>query len=45
MRWLNNDILQQATFFDSDTAYLDTEINTLNNPILQRYYSEGWRQW
>ncbi|MEO1440474.1 MAG: spermidine synthase, partial [Chloroflexota bacterium] len=45
MRWLNMELLQQATFFDPDTAYVETPVNTLNNPLLQRYYTDGWRQW
>jgi spermidine synthase len=45
MRWLDDELLQAATVFDLDTAPVETEINTLNNPILQRAYSNGWRSW
>jgi spermidine synthase len=45
MRWLTDELLQAATVFDADTARVDTEINTLNNPVLHRYYMQGWREW
>lgn len=45
MRWLDDEILQQAQFFDPDTSRIETEVNTLDNPVLHRYYSDGWRQW
>ncbi len=45
MQWLNETILSQATTFDSDTSTVETTVNTLNNPVLHRYYTQGWREW
>lgn len=45
LRYLNPDVLIAAQLFDPDTARLDTEISTLDNPIVIRYYERGWRQW
>lgn len=44
-QWLDDDLLDAATIFDADTARVITEVNTLNNPVLHRYYLNGWRQW
>lgn len=45
LRWLTPDLLTAATVFDTDTARIPVEVNTLDNPVLQRYYSNGWRDW
>lgn len=45
LRYLTPEVLETAKVFDPDTAEIDTGINTLNNPILPRYYMAGWRQW
>lgn len=45
MQWLDDNLLQAATLFDPDTDWMETDINTLNNPVLHRYYADGWRQW
>ena len=45
LRWLTDELLQAATVFDADTARVETQINTLNNPVLHRYYTDGWREW
>jgi spermidine synthase len=43
--WLDQTLLEAATLFDPDTAYMETEINTLNNPVLHRAYNNGWHEW
>jgi len=45
LQWLDETLLEQATVFDADTERVETEINTLNNPVLHRYYTDGWREW
>lgn len=45
LRYLTPDVLQTALIFDPDIAHVDTEINTLDNPVLVHYYEQGWRQW
>jgi spermidine synthase len=45
LRYLTPDVLSAAQAFDPDISEVETDINTLNNPILSRYYEEGWRQW
>ena len=44
-RWLTDDVLQYATLFDPDTARVPAEVNTLDNPVLNRVYINGWREW
>jgi predicted membrane-bound spermidine synthase len=38
-------VLESARVFDPDMAELPTAINTLDNPVLVRYYSRAWQQW
>lgn len=45
LRYLTPDVLESALVFDPDIARVETEINTLDNPVLSRYYEQGWRQW
>lgn len=45
LRYLTPDVLAAAHIFDPDTARVDTEINTLDNPVLPEVYISGWRQW
>ena len=45
LRYLTPEVLIAAQAFDPDIAYLDTDINTLNNPVLPRVYEQGWNQW
>lgn len=45
LRYLTADVLDMAQVFDPDIAPVTTAINTLNNPILPRYYEAGWREW
>jgi len=45
LRYLTPDVLQTALIFDPDIAYVDTAINTLDNPALVQAYQHGWRQW
>jgi len=45
LRYLTPNVLQAAQTFDPDVAEVPAEANTLNNPILLRYYDQGWRQW
>ncbi|MBN1994582.1 MAG: polyamine aminopropyltransferase [Anaerolineae bacterium] len=45
VRYLNADILAAALVFDSDTAEIETQVNTLDNQIILTYYEQGWRRW
>jgi spermidine synthase len=45
LRYLTPDVLQSALVFDPDIAPVETEINTLDDPVLVHYYEQGWRQW
>ncbi|MDX1995612.1 MAG: polyamine aminopropyltransferase [bacterium] len=45
LRYLTPDVLTAALVFDPDIARLDTDINTLDHPVLPRAYALGWRQW
>lgn len=45
MRFLTPDLLPRMTLFDADTSEVPTEISTLENPAVWRYYLEGWRRW
>jgi hypothetical protein len=33
------------TTFDQDISEVPTDISTLENPAVWRYYLEGWRFW
>lgn len=45
LRYLTSEVLAAAQTFDPDTEYIQTEINTLDNPALPGAYERGWRQW
>ncbi len=45
LRYLTDEILTAAQFFDPDIAEVDADVSTLDNPVLVRYYEKGWRQW
>lgn len=45
LRYLTPEILTAAQFFDSDIAEVEADVSTLDNPIVVRYYEQGWRQW
>lgn len=46
-RFLTQEVLESAQYFDSDIADLDeySAINTLDNPILPQFYADDWRRW
>ena len=44
-RFLTPPLFQAARLFDADSGRLDVEVNTLDDPVLLRYYREGWDQW
>jgi len=47
LRYLTQESFDNARYFDPDIA--DSEdyngVNTLNNPILPRFYEQDWRRW
>jgi spermidine synthase len=45
LRYLTQGVLDAALVFDPDIAEVPTDINTLDNPVLPRFYELGWRQW
>jgi len=45
LRYLTADLLKAALYFDPDTARIPVDVNTLDNPVLMRYYERGWRYW
>ena len=44
-RYLSNKILGVMVTFDQDTSEVPTDISTLENPAVWRYYLDGWRHW
>ncbi|GAB4508726.1 MAG: polyamine aminopropyltransferase [Anaerolineae bacterium] len=44
-RYLTTDVLADALTFDPDTDFVETEINTLDHPVLPGVYEAGWREW
>jgi spermidine synthase len=44
-RYLTNGHLPNMAVFDPDTSEVPTDISTLENPLVMRYYMEGWRRW
>ncbi|MEM1125116.1 MAG: polyamine aminopropyltransferase [Bacteroidota bacterium] len=44
MRHLTPALWEAARVFDSDTGPLPAAVNTLDHPVLLRYYHDGWRQ-
>lgn len=45
LRYLTPEVLASALVFDPDSAHVETQINTLDNPVLPRYYERNWRYW
>ncbi|MGJ3240713.1 MAG: polyamine aminopropyltransferase [Anaerolineae bacterium] len=47
LRYLTAQTLDHAQYFDPDLAYQDTydAINTLDHPVLPRFYEADWRIW
>lgn len=45
LRYLTPEVLATAHVFAPDTARVETEINTLDNPVLPGVYIADWRQW
>lgn len=44
-RYLTTEHLPTLPIFDPDTSEVQTEISTLENPVVLRYYIKGWRKW
>ena len=44
-RYLSSEMLSAMTAFDADASEVPTEISTLENPAVWRYYLDGWRRW
>ena len=44
-RFLTPREFEAAQTFSPDIDHLDVEINTLDDPILLRYYQHGWARW
>ncbi len=44
-RYLTPDLLAASFIFDSDTAEVETRVNTLDNQIILSYYQQGWQRW
>ena len=45
LQYLTPEILRSAQAFAPDIDRLETDVNTLNNPVLPRVYLNGWNQW
>jgi spermidine synthase len=45
LRYLTPDVLAATLVFDNDIAWVETGINTLDNPILPRVYLSAWARW
>jgi spermidine synthase len=45
LRYLNKDLFLSRLEFDGDMSRLDVEANTLERPILARYYREDYARW
>lgn len=45
LRYLTPSVLADAQTFAPDTDKIETEVNTLDIPILVQYYLKGWRYW
>ncbi len=44
-RFLTSELLPALAQFDPDLAEVPTDVSTLENPVVLRYYIEGWRRW
>lgn len=45
LRYLSPAVLDSAQHFDADISRVPVEVNTLDQPILMRYYEQGWLRW
>ena len=45
LRYLTPAVLTAGLTFDSDTAEVEADINTLNNQVILSYYEQGWQRW
>jgi spermidine synthase len=43
--FLTESVLEQALVFAPDVARVATEVNALSQPVLMRYYQNGWKRW
>lgn len=44
-RFLTPEVLASTTVFDPDIAEVPTGVNTLDRPLLNRAYQQGWQNW
>ncbi len=45
VRFLKPELLPDLTTFDPDSTKVPTDVSTLENPAVWRYYLEGWQRW
>ena len=45
LRYLTPEVLTAALTFDPDIAEIDADVSTLDDPVVARYYIQGWRRW
>jgi spermidine synthase len=45
LRYLTPAVLETAHVFDPDTERIEGGVNTLDHPILPRFYEQGWQRW
>ncbi|MCI0713846.1 MAG: polyamine aminopropyltransferase [Chloroflexi bacterium] len=45
LRYLTPEVLTAAQVFDPDIADIDADVSTLDDPVVSRYYIQGWRRW
>ena len=45
MRFLNGEVLAKMTLFDPDSSEVPTDVSTLYNPSILRYYMAGVQRW
>ncbi|MEM1056253.1 MAG: polyamine aminopropyltransferase [Bacteroidota bacterium] len=45
LRFATEAQFEAAQLFDGDVSRVPAEVNTLDNPILLRYYEQGWARW
>lgn len=45
LSYLTPSVLANAQTFDPDTDRIETQVNSLDTPVLVQYYVAGWRYW